>query len=34
MWHSHNELELTNNDIFPGGMFTMLVVEPPGVAIP
>lgn len=28
MWHSHNEKELTNNDIFPGGMLTMMVVEP------
>ena len=23
MWHSHNEKEMTNNDIFPGGMMTM-----------
>ncbi len=28
MWHSHNEKELTNNDIFPGGMLTMMIVEP------
>lgn len=34
MWHSHNEKELTNDDIFPGGMMTMAVVEPPGVPIP
>jgi len=34
MWHSHNELELVNNDIFPGGMLTMMIVEPPGVPIP
>ena len=34
MWHSHTEKELTNNDIFPGGMMTMLIVEPPGVPIP
>lgn len=27
MWHSHSERELTNNDIFPGGMFTMAIVE-------
>jgi len=34
MWHSHNEKELTNNDIFPGGMFTMAVVEhPPDVVL-
>lgn len=34
MWHSHTEKELTNFDIFPGGMMTMLIVEPPGVIIP
>ncbi len=34
MWHSHTEKELTNYDIFPGGMLSMMVVEPPGVAIP
>ena len=34
MWHSHNERELANNDIFPGGMMTMMIVEPPGVPIP
>jgi len=34
MQHSHNEKELTNNDIFPGGMGTFLIIEPPGVAIP
>jgi FtsP/CotA-like multicopper oxidase with cupredoxin domain len=28
MWHSHAEKELVNNDIFPGGMMTMLVVDP------
>ena len=33
IWHSHNERELTNNDIFPGGMMTFFVVEPPGIAI-
>jgi len=33
IWHSHNERELTNNDIFPGGMLTFFIVEPPGVAI-
>jgi FtsP/CotA-like multicopper oxidase with cupredoxin domain len=30
MWHSHTEKELVNFDIFPGGMLTMMVVEPPG----
>jgi len=34
MWHSHTEKEIVNNDLFPGGMMTMLVVEPPGVPIP
>ncbi|MCC6631808.1 MAG: multicopper oxidase domain-containing protein [Gammaproteobacteria bacterium] len=29
MWHSHTERELTNDDIFPGGMMTMLIVDPP-----
>lgn len=33
MWHSHNERELVNNDVFPGGMMTMLIVEAPGVDI-
>jgi len=30
MWHSHTEKEMVNNDIFPGGMMTMLIIEPPG----
>jgi len=34
MWHSHTEKEMTNFDIFPGGMMTMLIIEPPGVPIP
>jgi FtsP/CotA-like multicopper oxidase with cupredoxin domain len=34
MWHSHTERELTNNDIFPGGMMTMLIIEPWNVTIP
>ena len=34
MWHSHNEVEMVNNDIFPGGLMTMLIIEPPGVPIP
>ena len=29
MWHSHTEKEMTNNNIFPGGMMTMLIVMPP-----
>ena len=27
MWHSHTERELTNDDIFPGGMMTMFILE-------
>lgn len=34
MWHSHNEREIVNNDLFPGGMMTMLIIEPAGVPIP
>jgi FtsP/CotA-like multicopper oxidase with cupredoxin domain len=34
MWHSHTEKELANFDIFPGGMLSMMVVEPPGTDIP
>jgi hypothetical protein len=30
MWHSHNEKELTNDDLFPGGILTMLFVVPRG----
>jgi FtsP/CotA-like multicopper oxidase with cupredoxin domain len=33
MWHSHNERELVNNDVFPGGMMTMLIIEAPGIPI-
>jgi len=33
MWHSHNEKELCNYDIFPGGLMTMLIVEAPSVVI-
>lgn len=34
MWHSHTEKEMTNYDIFPGGMMTMMIIEAPGVTIP
>jgi hypothetical protein len=34
MWHSHDEKELTNFDIFPGGMLTFVIIEPPGTPIP
>lgn len=33
MWHSHTEKELTNWGIFPGGLMTMLIIQPPGVPI-
>ena len=33
MFHSHNEREVVNGGVFPGGMMTMLVVEPFGVPI-
>jgi FtsP/CotA-like multicopper oxidase with cupredoxin domain len=33
MWHSHTEKEIVNNDVFPGGMLTMLIIEPPSVTI-
>lgn len=33
MWHSHEERDMTNWGIFPGGLMTMLVVVPPGVPI-
>lgn len=29
MWHSHTEKEMVNNDVFPGGMMTMLMIMPP-----
>jgi len=33
MWHSHSEKELTNFDIFPGGMATMATVHHPDPAV-
>jgi FtsP/CotA-like multicopper oxidase with cupredoxin domain len=30
MWHSHTEKEMTNNDIFPGGLMTMMIIVSPG----
>ena len=33
MWHSHNEREIINNGIFPGGMMTFVVIEPANVPI-
>jgi hypothetical protein len=34
MWHSHTEKEIINFDVFPGGMMTMLIIEPANVPIP
>ena len=28
MWHSHNEREITTNNVFPGGLMTMMLVDP------
>jgi FtsP/CotA-like multicopper oxidase with cupredoxin domain len=28
MWHSHNEKEICNDDLFPGGMMTMAMILP------
>lgn len=33
MWHSHAEKEIVNNDIFPGGMLTMMLIEHPSVML-
>jgi FtsP/CotA-like multicopper oxidase with cupredoxin domain len=33
MWHSHNERELTNGDVFPGGMLLMMIVDAPYIFI-
>jgi FtsP/CotA-like multicopper oxidase with cupredoxin domain len=33
MWHSHNEKEIVNYGVFPGGIMTLLIVEPWGVTI-
>lgn len=33
MSHSHSEKEITNNNIFPGGMLTMLLVDKPTMAM-
>jgi len=27
MWHSHNEREITTNNILPGGMLMMMLVD-------
>ncbi|RMH16013.1 MAG: multicopper oxidase family protein [Gammaproteobacteria bacterium] len=33
MWHSHAERELTNYNVYPGGMLTMLIIEAPSTII-
>jgi len=33
MWHSHNEREITTNNVFPGGMMMMLIIDPPSAPI-
>jgi FtsP/CotA-like multicopper oxidase with cupredoxin domain len=33
MWHSHNEREITTNNVFPGGMMMMLIIDPPSASI-
>jgi FtsP/CotA-like multicopper oxidase with cupredoxin domain len=33
MWHSHNEREITTNNVFPGGMLMMLIIDSPSTAI-
>uniref|UniRef100_A0A831XF18 Multicopper oxidase family protein n=1 Tax=Geobacter metallireducens TaxID=28232 RepID=A0A831XF18_GEOME len=33
MWHSHAEKEIVNNDIFPGGMLTMMLIEHPSMML-
>ena len=32
-WHSHSEKELTSNDVFPAGLLTFVILEPPNVCI-
>lgn len=31
IWHSHSEIDLLNNGIFPGGMLTLVVIMPPSI---
>jgi hypothetical protein len=33
MIHSHNEREIINDGVFPGGMMTMVLIQPPNVPI-
>jgi hypothetical protein len=34
MWHNHKDIALVNNDVFPGGMMTILMIEHPDTPIP
>jgi len=33
MWHSHDEREITTRNVFPGGLMTMLIIDPPSAQI-
>jgi len=33
MWHSHDEREITTNNVFPGGMMMMMIIDPPTAPI-
>ncbi len=33
-WHSHRQISLVNNDIFPGGLLTIMFVEHPDEPLP
>jgi hypothetical protein len=32
-WHSHHEREITTNNVFPGGMMTVMCILPPGLPV-
>jgi FtsP/CotA-like multicopper oxidase with cupredoxin domain len=32
-WHSHHEREITTNNVFPGGIMTVMCVIPPSLAV-
>jgi hypothetical protein len=34
IWHSHHEKEVTNNDIFPGGQITFMLIDHWDIPIP
>ena len=33
MWHSHTEKELTSNDLWPGGLVSFMIIQPPNAPI-